>query len=229
MVRKLPLTDRGLLNLTRVIVRNEYGDGRLSRPYRFEMVERRGVDSVAVIAFHQRRRQTWVVLKAGFRPTLYLRGCRKSPADGVRRRPLTVEAVAGSLEPGDWTEADIDRRAVSELAEETGFQVHARDLISLGAGFFPSHGQCTEKIHLRAVKVNPGSRSRPPGDGSVNESETWTLLVEAGDLLRRSVKGEIEDPKIEIGVRRLLERLKGRIAASRRKPASGKRLREQSP
>ncbi len=193
------------LSLKRMRVRNEYEDGHVSRSYDFEMVERRGIDSVALIPFRHTRGRVWILIKAGFRPALFQRGLRRAPGEGIRPRSLTFEAVAGSLEPGEWTDAHIDRRALAGLGGETGFHAKPAALITLGAGFFPSHGQCTEKIHLRGVRLDRRGQTPPRGDGSVNESETWTLWVEALDLLGRCRKGEIEDPKVEIGVLRLLE------------------------
>ncbi|HMC82649.1 MAG TPA: hypothetical protein VKL61_05390 [Candidatus Polarisedimenticolia bacterium] len=205
IVRQIQSKGRSFLALKRLRVRNEYEDGRLSRPYAFEMVERRGIDSVALIPFRHGRERIWILIKAGFRPALFQRGLRRAPGEGIRPRPLTFEAVAGSLEPDEWTDSQIDRRALFELEEETGFRAKPADLISLGAGFFPSHGQCTEKIHLRGVRLDRRRHHAPRGDGSVNESETWTLWVEAVDLIGRCRKGEIEDPKVEIGVQRLLD------------------------
>jgi ADP-ribose pyrophosphatase len=121
-----------------------------------------------------------------------------------------VEAVAGSLEPGETRLAQIRRRAARELREETGYRVRPDALRSLGAGFFPSHGQCTEKIHLFAVCLDRLAASPAAGDGSINEAETWSLLLEARDLIDRCRAGEIEDPKLEIGVVRLLEHLRRR-------------------
>lgn len=207
VVRRLGTRGRGFLTLSRRLVRNEYEDGSVSRPYRFEMVERKGTDSVAIIPFLRHRRRVWILVKAGFRPALYYRGRGRSPGEKGHGRTLTVEAIAGSLEPGDRTRRDIDRRAVAELKEETGFGTKVSEVLTLGAGFFPSHGQCTEKIHLRSVELDPQRRGDPTGDGSVNEADTWTLLFEARDLIRRCREGEIEDPKIEIGVQRLLARL----------------------
>jgi len=204
IVRQVQSRGRGFLVLRRLRVRNEYEDGRLSRPYGFEMVERRGIDSVALIPFRHRRGKFWILIKAGFRPALFLRGLRRAPGERIRSRTLTFEAVAGSLEPDEWTDSQIDRRALAELEEETGFRAKPTDLLSLGAGFFPSHGQCTEKIHLRGVRLDRRRHQAPRGDGSINESETWTLWVEALDLMSRCRRGEIEDPKIEIGVLRLL-------------------------
>jgi 8-oxo-dGTP pyrophosphatase MutT (NUDIX family) len=213
ILRRLPVSGPGFLTLTRLLVRNQYEDGALSPIYRFEMVERRGIDSVAMIPYFRRQAEILVVVKAGFRPALYLRGRRKAPGEGLRPRPFTIEAVAGSLEPGESSEAKIRKRAARELLEETGYVARGEDFISLGAGFFPSHGQCTEKVHLLAVALAGKRRVPARGDGSVNEANAWSLVLEGKDLLHRCRGGEVEDPKLEIGVGRLL----GLLARIRRR------------
>jgi len=70
IVRQIQSKGRSFLALKRLRVRNEYEDGRLSRPYAFEMVERRGIDSVALIPFRHGRERIWILIKAGFRPAL---------------------------------------------------------------------------------------------------------------------------------------------------------------
>jgi ADP-ribose diphosphatase len=207
--RRLSPQGSGFLTLRRLRIRNEYEDGDLSRPYRFEMVERRGVDSVAVIPYSIRGGKLRILAKGGFRPALYFRKRPRPASKSEEWRTLVVEAVAGSLEPWYRNRAAIDRRALAELREETGFRGRRSDLEELGAGFFPSHGQCSEKVHLRAIRLDFSKGTAARGDGSVNESETWTLVFEADDLLRRCRAGEIGDPKLEIGVRRLADRLRG--------------------
>ena len=210
IVRRLPPSGPGFLSLSRLLLRNEYENGESSPVYRSEMVERRGVDSVAIIPFFRGGGPVRVLVKAGFRPALFLRGLRPAPGEPARKRSWTVEAVAGSLEPGETRVSQIRRRAARELREETGYRVRLDEFRPLGAGFFPSHGQCTEKIHLFSVCLDGRSASLPEGDGSINEAETWSLLLGARDLIDRCRSGEIEDPKLEIGVVRLLERLRRR-------------------
>jgi hypothetical protein len=82
---------------------------------------------------------------------------------------------------------------------------------------FPSHGQSTEKVHLRAYEVDPTNVLEPSGDGSVNEADAGTIAIEAGCIISMCCAGLIEDPKLEIGVTRLLRLLslrKGRRAWS---------------
>ena len=205
--RRLPSGGPGFLTLERFLARNLYRGGGTSRPYRFEVVHRRGVDCVAILPFYFAGRRLMVVLKTGFRPGLHLR--RRLPLPLPDRRVYTrvIEAVAGSLEPGDRGPRGIDARARAELLEETGLVPLPRRRLDLGAGFFPSHGQSTEKIHLRAFEVDPARRAPPAGDGSVNEADSGQLAMEAGAILACCRRGLIEDPKIEIGVTRLCHAL----------------------
>jgi len=202
----LPVSGPGFLTLERVRARNLYRDGGASRPYRFEVLHRRGVDAVAILPFYfeGRRRRLMVVCKVGFRPGLHTRSRLPLPLRDRRRYTSVIEAVAGSLEPGDRGESGITSRARSELMEETGLKPLRGHSPRLGGGFFPSHGQSTEKVHLRAFEIDPALALEPEGDGSVNESDSGTIAIEASRLLRMCRTGLIEDPKLEIGVARLL-------------------------
>ncbi|HEX9426500.1 MAG TPA: hypothetical protein VGA64_01845 [Candidatus Polarisedimenticolia bacterium] len=208
--KKLPSSGPGFLTLERFMARNLYAGGAVSEPYRFEVVHRRGVDAVAIFPFFYgdgRRRSLKVLLKVGFRPGLYLRARLPLPVPDRRVYTFMYEAVAGSLEPRDRGDAGVDRRARAELFEETGLRPQSARIVRLGAGFFPSHGQSTEKIHLRAFPVDPSSAGPPPGDGSINEGDSGTFSLEAGRILQLCRRGSIEDPKVEIGVSRLCRRL----------------------
>jgi 8-oxo-dGTP pyrophosphatase MutT (NUDIX family) len=223
IVKRLGPTGPGFLTLERFVARNVYGSGELSRPYRFEVVHRRGLDAVAIVPFfflpdrsrtRRPRRRLMIVLKVGFRPGLHLRSKMRPPLHERRKYTFVLEAVAGSLEPGDRGTQGIDARARAELLEETGLRPRKGRLIRLGSGFFPSHGQSTEKVHLRAFEVDPARADAPAGDGSVNEGDSGTLVLEAGSLLDRCRRGTIEDPKLEIGVSRLCRLLGYREAPS---------------
>ncbi len=217
IVRRLSPAGPGFLRLERFLARNLYEGGGRSRPYRFEVLHRRGVDAVAILPFYfeGRPRRLMVVVKRGFRPGLFLRSRLRRPVPDRRRYTSVLEAVAGSLEPGDRGERGIDARARAELLEETGLEPLSRP-IRLGAGFFPSHGQSTEKVHLRAFEIDPASAGRAPGDGSVNEEDAGTEAHQAARLLAMCRRGSIEDPKIEIGVTRLCSLLGYRVRTPRR-------------
>jgi 8-oxo-dGTP pyrophosphatase MutT (NUDIX family) len=210
-IRPLPSSGAGFLTLHRYLARNVYVAGPPSPVYRVEVLHRRGVDSVAVVPyFWGARRRLLIVIKVGFRPGLYLRTQLPLPQPDRRVYTWIREAVAGSLEPGDRGRRGIDARAIAELLEETGLSPLRRRSIDLGAGFFPSHGQSTEKVHLRAYEVDPARAIPPPSDGSVNEIDSWVEVHEAGRILAMCRSGAIEDPKIEIGVMRLCRRLRYR-------------------
>src|SRR6266850_1446276 len=209
ILERLPASGPGFLLLERYRAKNLYRGGGASRPYRFEVLHRRGVDAVAIMPFFfdRRTRRLMVVCKVGFRPGLYLR--HRLPLAARDRRAYTsvIEAVAGSLEPGDRGESGITARARAELIEETGMRPMARRGRDLGAGFFPSHGQSTEKVHLRAFQVDPEKALDPAGDGSVNEAGAGTIAIEARRIIDMCRAGLIEDPKLEVGVNRLLRLL----------------------
>jgi len=206
VMRRLPSSGKGFLTLERLIVRNVYPDGRASAPYRTEVLHRRGVDAVAILPFFfaGRPERMMVICKSGFRPGLCTRQAMRLPVRDRRVYTSVIEAVAGSLEPGDRGERGITARARAELLEETGLRPIAGGAVRLGSGFFPSHGQSTEKVHLRAFRVDPRRPAAAAGDGSVNEADSGTLAVEAGRILDMCRKGLIEDPKLEIGVARLI-------------------------
>lgn len=217
VVKRLPSSGPGFLTLDRFLVRNVYADGRTSPPYRSEVLHRRGFDAVAIVPFFfaDRPRRMMMICKTGFRPGLSTRSGLRLPVPDRRPYLTIIEAVAGSLEPGDRGEAGVSARARAELLEETGLKPIAGRMIRLGSGFFPSHGQSTEKIHLRAFQVDPRRQVAEAGDGSVNEADSGTIAIEAERILAMCRAGLIEDPKLEIGVSRLL-RLKIRPPANRR-------------
>lgn len=217
ILKRLSSSGPGFLRLERFRARNVYRDASASRPYRFEVLHRRGVDAVAILPFYfeGRGRRLMLVCKFGFRPALETRSRLALPLRDDRPYRSVIEAVAGSLEPGDRGRRGITSRARAELLEETGYRPIAGRALGLGAGFFPSHGQSTEKVHLRAFEIDPTSAHRAPGDGSVNEADAGTIAIEAGRILRMCMQGLIEDPKLEIGVSRLLRILRRRAVRRR--------------
>ncbi len=184
------------------LLQNEYEDDSLSLPYRNEFFDRKGLDCVAILPYRKVGENLEIGILRAFRPAVYFRSLKKLP---IPEKTYTwiYESVAGSLEPGDTGEKGIRKRASLELAEEAGFSVNVKDLISLGGSFFPSHGQSTEKIHLFAVDVSRAEIVDATGDGSVNESLNIIEFHEINEILSMCRDGQIEDPKVEIGANRL--------------------------
>lgn len=189
----------GFLTLVRMKYRNRYSDGTASRPYLYEYIHRRGYDAVAIGLYHEEAGEPCMAYRPGIRVPVYFR--RDLPLAIPDRHPylLIPEAVAGSLEREDKGVRGFLERVVAEVFEEAGFETAAEDVEALGGGFFPSHGQSSEKIHLCAVRVDPSTAGIPLGDGSVNEADAPPIRFRPlREILLDCARGKIEDPKIEI-------------------------------
>jgi len=207
-VAALAAGEGGFLTLVRLRWRNRYADGSVSRPYAYEFIHRRGFDAVAIALYHELGGSPALAYRPGLRVPVWSR--RELPLCLPDRREYLhiPEAVAGSLEPQDRGLAGFLGRVVAEVLEETGFAVTPDRVEPLGAGFFPSHGQSSEKIHLCAVRVEPAAAGEAPGDGSVNEADAPPLVFRPlRELLLACARGEVEDPKVELLARRLSVRL----------------------
>ena len=205
------------LRLETLRVRNHYDDGTASDAYACDYVVAPGVDAVAVILFYHDGDEVYVGLLECIRPPVTIR--RDLPlVQPDEQVYLTVtEVVAGRLEPGDDGEGGISRRAAIEAREEAGFEVNAADAVVLGGGLFSSPGQTPEKVYFRAFEIDPVDQQAAPGDGSPMEGGGGMVFLELHDAICRCVSGEIEDPKAEIGFRRLADYLEGTVhAASQR-------------
>ncbi|MEW5806672.1 MAG: hypothetical protein AB1756_04915 [Acidobacteriota bacterium] len=198
----------GFLRLEKMTLKNIYEDGTSSRSYKTEMVHRRGIDSVAIIPyFFDEEGRLNIFLKRGIRPAVYFRKNLPLAIPDSSDNLYIYEAIAGSLEEEDRDEQSVAERASKEIFEELGFRVKVEDIEDLGGGFYPSHGQSSEKIHLRAISVRPEEKLEASGDGSVSEQDSRTEVIDAKKILEMCSRGEIEDPKIEIGVSRLCKKL----------------------
>ena len=76
----------------------------------------------------------------------------------------------------------------------------------LGPGSYPSPGVIAERLFFFDVEVDPMARSDPPLDGSALENFGEVIDVPVAGALELCRRGEIEDVKTEIGLRRLSEK-----------------------
>lgn len=204
----VPADRESFLTLVRKLYRNRYADGTASRPYAYEHIHRRGYDAVAIALYYVDGGQPFMAYRPGIRVPAYFRKELQLCIPDLHVNLPTPEAVAGSLEPEDRGLEGFLHRVVAEVQEEAGFSVLPGQVESLGGAFFPSHGQSSEKIHLVAVRVKPGSEAPALGDGSVNEADAPPPLFRpVRDILLDCARGMIEDPKIEILATRLCYRL----------------------
>jgi ADP-ribose pyrophosphatase len=203
--------DEGFLRLKRLTARNVRADGSRSPEYPIDVIDRPTLDAVAVCLWARGSRGVEVLTRRGLRPAAYFRR-GKQAALPEPEYLLVEELVAGVVEPGEVGLEALRRRAAAEAREEAGIEVLPERFQSLGAPFFMLPGIASEKIHLLAAEVprggGPALAAAPEeGDGSPLEEGAelvWRGLEEA---IAACERGEIEDAKTELALRRLSQQL----------------------
>jgi len=200
----------GFLQVERYALRNRRDDGSTSEQYICDFLGRpKGPDAVVVALYHREPDgSVAVLLRDGLRPALWLgRPPEVLPVPETRRLMLT-EVVAGIVERGDVGEAGIRARAVAEAHEEAGFRIDPAQVQFLGAGTFPSPGSMPEKFWLTAAEVeDPSAAEVAPTDGSPMEEGARCRWMPLDDAIAACVRGDIEDCKSELALRRLADLL----------------------
>ncbi len=193
------------LKLQWLKVVNVYSDGTTSEPYNVDIVHRRGFDSVSVVIYYieAENRIPMVAVRSALRPSIYFGRRESVPLSSDKDYLWIKESVAGSIEKRDRGEEDIDRRMAKEIKEETGYEVSPEEIFKLGGSFFPSHGQCSEKIHMRAVEVDGNKPEGAMTPDSPMEEGAGFEFIAVSEAIEYCQTGEIEDPKLELGFRRL--------------------------
>ena len=199
-----PLSDRAFLSLHRLELENVYPDGAVSRRYAYDVVLRRYLDAVVLLLTSGGDRGPRVCLRSCIRPPLLLRSAAVIPIAEPARPPCLWELPAGLIEGGDLGVAGIRARAAAEAFEEVGVRIPADRFAVLPGAPFVSPGVIPERIYFaRAAVERPEDAALPAGDGSPVEERAeiaWVMLDEA---LAMCDRGEIEDMKTELGLRRL--------------------------
>jgi ADP-ribose pyrophosphatase len=173
-------------------------------------VRPKGVDAVVVAVW--RRDQAGVVhvlLRDGLRPPLTIGRPAETLVVPDRKAYLFFrELVAGIIERDDHGEAGLRARAAIEVHEEAGLTVDPARVELLGAGTFPSPGAMPERFFLTAVQVDGDAVAvTPPGDGSPYEEGATTRWMPLDDAIAACLRGDIEDCKTELALRRLRDRI----------------------
>lgn len=206
--------DEGFLRLKRLRARNRRTDGSRSPVYPIDVIDRPTLDAVAVCLWARTPRGVEVLTRRGLRPAAFFR--RGRPAALPEPEYLLVEEiVAGVLEPGERGLDALRRRGAAEVLEEAGLVVPPERLEPLGGPFFPLPGIVSEKIHLLAGEVErertEGCYPAPhEGDGSPLEEGAVLQWRELHAAIAACERGEIEDAKTELALRRLAPRLAAR-------------------
>lgn len=200
--------DEGFLHLRRWTLQTEFDDGSRSRPYRCDMIERPGTDAVALVLWRRRADgRVEVLLRECTRPTIYFRRDQALQVPDGREYRHLLELVAGILEPEDLGDAGILERAAAEAHEEVGYRIPVAEVHRLGGGYFSCPGILPEKVYLCAAEVRDHERGDAAGDGSAMEEGGSAHWLELNEAIRQCVRGEIEDAKTELGLRRLADEL----------------------
>ncbi|MCA9678346.1 MAG: NUDIX hydrolase, partial [Myxococcales bacterium] len=198
--------DGGFLGLRRLALRNRRDDGTLSAPYVCDFAVRpKGLDAVVVVVWHRAAGgAVQVLLRDGLRPPLaFGREPDRLVIPDRRSYLFLTEVVAGILEVGDVGDDGLRRRAAAEVLEEGGFVVDPAAVRLLGAGVFPSPGSLAEKFFLTAVEIaDPAAQQPLPGDGSPMEEGASTRWQGLDAAIEACVRGEVEDAKTELALRR---------------------------
>ncbi len=200
----------GFLAIRRLRCVNLRPDGSRSAPYLCDFLVRpKGIDAVVVAVYARAGGRTRVLLRDGLRIPLHVgRPPGEPPIPDERGYLFFREVVAGIIEKHDLGEAGVRARAALEVEEEAGYRVDAADVVLLGAGTFPSPGAMAEKFWLACVEVDPAAVGHAPGDGSPMEEGARVEWLDLDDAIAACVRGDIEDAKTEIVLRRLADRLK---------------------
>ncbi len=205
--------DEGFLRLKRYRARNRRDDGSFSPEYPIDVIDRPTLDAVAVCLWSRGADGIEVLTRAGLRPAAcFRRGQRTVLPD--RDYLLLEEVVAGVLEPGEQGIDALRHRAADEVLEEAGISVPPERFALLGGPFFMLPGIASEKIHLVEAEVDRGDGPavQPAlggGDGSPLEEGATLRWRRLGEAIAACERGEIEDAKTEIALRRLAGRLSG--------------------
>ncbi len=205
------------LRFRRVHLQNLRADGTRSDAYFCEFSDRprHGTDAVAVVLWRRSRRgDVEVLLRRGLRPTLRFGRSeeRLAQPDPAPYLHLT-EVVAGILEDGDVGEAGIRQRAALEAWEEAGLRVEPSQICLLGRVFL-SPGMSPECCYLASAEVGHVDAALPEGDGSPMEEGSRQRFVPLSEAIAQCDRGEIEDAKTEVLLRRLVARLASASPAS---------------
>jgi ADP-ribose pyrophosphatase len=198
----------GFLAIRRIRLVNVRADGSRSAPYLCDfMVRPKGLDAIVVAVYRRAATGIEVLLRDGLRiPLAVGRRPEDTPIPDDKQYLFFREVVAGIVEVEDRGESGLRRRAALEIAEEAGFDVAPDAVVLLGAGTFPSPGAMAERFWLAAVEV-AGEASEPAGDGSPMEEGARTMWMDLDDAIAACARGNIEDMKTELALRRLSDRL----------------------
>jgi ADP-ribose pyrophosphatase len=205
-------SDEGFIRVRRLVLRNHYEGGSVSREYRYDCAERDAMDAVGIVLYSQpseKGEPHRVCLRSSIRPPLALRPNYALPVKETQADPTLFEIPAGLVEADEEGDEGLRGCASRETQEEVGLEVKPEDFRPLGPALFLSPGLVAEKLHFFVAEVDPSKMGTATLDGSPVEERARVAFVPLDEALAACRDGRIEDIKTEIGVRRLIDLLKG--------------------
>jgi ADP-ribose pyrophosphatase len=196
----------GFLRLRQRVLKIHFEDGRESRAFDYDVVDRERLDAV-VMAAHYRDAsgERWVYLRSSLRAPVALRSREASPVPEPATLGNLWELPAGLVEIDERSPLGLRRAAARELLEEIGVAVDPADLSELGPSSFPAPAMIGERHFFFHVEVDPRAVAVPTEDGSPLEEAAIVVAVPLGEALDLCRRGLIEDAKTELALRRLAE------------------------
>ncbi len=201
-----PEAPPGFLRLVRRRLRAQYPDGTLSAPFVYDEIDRRSIDAVVIVAHYVAGGDRRVFLRSSMRPPVYFRGASKSQVTPSDHHGGLWELPAGLVDSGEHGVEEPAAAAARELQEEVGFATTKDAMKLLGPSTYPAPGVMAERHFYFEVTVDPGTRTEPMLDGSALEKDGVVFDVGVVEALAMCARGEIEDGKTELALRRLVER-----------------------
>jgi ADP-ribose pyrophosphatase len=201
-----PVEDRGFIYVRKLQMVALFADGSESEPFPYFCADRSKMDAVVVVPhFTDEHGVRHVFLRSALRPPVYARPMEIRPI--VERDSLGElwEVPAGLVEADEQTPEGLVACARRELFEETGFDVSVATILALGPPSFPAPGMIGERHFFFHTEVDPRTRVKPSEDGSVLEREASVESVRLDVAIEACRRGEIEDAKTELALRRLAE------------------------
>lgn len=196
----------GFLRLRRVMLRVRFEDGVESAPFEYDTVDRDRLDAVVIAAhFHGADGRRRVFLRSALRPPVMLRPLAIRPIPEKETLGALWELPAGLVEANERSPEGLRRCAARELFEEVGVEVEAAALAELGPSTFPAPGMVGERHFYFHVAIDPAQISTPTEDGSALERGAIIVAIPVDDAIALCRRGDIEDAKTEIALRRLAE------------------------
>lgn len=203
-----PPAEAGFLRLVRRRYRARYPDGSVSAPFVYDLIDRRAIDAVVLVAHYADAQGVrHVFLRSSVRPPVGARDLARSPHPERDPEHASLwELPAGLVEPDEQSPRGLVEGARRELLEELGFDVEPGAFRELGASVFPVPAMIAERLYFFEVEVDPSRRGEPELDGSALERFGAVAALPLEDALERCRQGSLMDAKTELALRRLVER-----------------------